>query len=127
MFIKYNLPGFIWALIILVLCSIPGTDIISFSLWDWVNSDKLAHATVFFILNVLLIRGFSRQYSSDLLFYYPIFMATFLAIAYGGLIELWQGAMFEYRTADIKDFVANSVGAVLGIFGYRFLYFKGVV
>lgn len=127
MFLKHNLAGIVWASIILVLCSIPGTDIISFSLWDWVNSDKLAHAFVFFVLNVLLIRGFTNQYSINLLFYYPVFMATLIAVAYGGLLELWQGAMFEYRTADIKDFVANTFGSILGVFGYRFLYFKGVV
>ena len=126
MFFRYNWPGFVWAVVILILCSIPGTDIISFSLWEILNSDKLAHAFVFFVLSIFLIRGFSRQYSFDFLRYYPIMSAVILSISYGGLTELWQGAMFSYRIPDVLDFIANSVGSVLGIFGYRFLYFRGL-
>lgn len=127
MFIKYNLPAIAWALIILVLCSIPGTDIIDFSVWNLFNSDKLAHAFVFGLLNVLLIRGFSRQYAIGFLMYRPMLFATLIAIAYGGFTEVWQGIMFAYRVADINDFIADSVGCLLGIWGYRFLYFRGVV
>ncbi len=126
MFLKHTKWGLIWALIIFILCSIPGTDIIDFSLWELINSDKLAHAFVFFVLGVLLISGFSRQYSSGLLMHYPIISTTLICIMYGGLLELWQGTMFEYRTADSLDFIANSFGSLLAIPGYRFLYYRGL-
>ncbi len=126
MFLRYNLTAILWAIVILVLCSIPGTDIIQFRLWDVLNSDKLAHAFVFLLLSVLLIRGFSEQYSIDFLRYYPVMTAVISAIAYGGFTEWWQGAMFPYRTADVLDFAANSFGSILGIFAYRFLHFRGL-
>lgn len=41
-------------------------------------------------------------------------MALLIAIPYGGILELMQGAFFENRTADIYDFIANSTGSFIG-------------
>ena len=43
------------------------------------------------------------------------YVAVVFAIPYGGLLEILQGALFENRTADVYDFIANSVGCFIGL------------
>lgn len=40
---------------------------------------------------------------------------TVVAVAWGGLMELLQGALTMGRTADWFDFLANSCGALVGL------------
>ena len=44
-------------------------------------------------------------------------------MAYGGALEIMQGAYFENRSADIYDFVANTTGAILACY---FVYRKKI-
>ncbi len=39
----------------------------------------------------------------------------FLAVLWGGMMELFQKYFTEYRTADWLDFLANTIGAFAGI------------
>ena len=114
----YIIPT-IWALIILILSLLPGKDMPSFSLWEMVNSDKVAHFGFYGIQAYLLARGLfltNPQMKGS-----SIFMWAFiLVVAYGGLIEVMQGTLCADRYADILDFLANTIGAGLGLLIYRF-------
>ena len=41
-----------------------------------------------------------------------------MCVTYGGLLEIMQGTIFEERSADIYDFIANSFGCVMGLLLY---------
>jgi VanZ family protein len=111
MFLKHTKWALIWALIILILCGIPGKDVPEVSI---VNFDKFVHASIFFVLLLLTVRGFSLQTEVTVLHHSPKTTAFVLCVIYGGTIELMQGAFFVDRTADINDFVANSFGCLAG-------------
>ena len=111
MFLKHTKWSLLWALIILILCAIPGKDIPEVSI---INFDKFVHASLFFVLLLLTVRGFSLQTDVVLLHNFPKTTAFVLCVIYGGTIELMQGAFFVDRTADINDFVANSFGCLAG-------------
>jgi VanZ family protein len=115
---KYFLPALIWFIFIFVACALPGKDIPHISFLEMLAFDKWVHAGIFFILVLLLMRGMKLNYVRIA----PITAALFslaVAIPYGGLLEIMQGAFFEGRSADIYDFVANSFGAICGVLVYR--------
>ena len=124
MFFKYNLPGIIWALLILVLCGLPGQDFPDLSFWKLLSFDKAAHAFVFAVLVLLLIIGFKKQYSFRNLRHHAIKIATTFSILYGGLIELLQGWVFIGRSADPFDFLANTIGCFTGLLLFYMIYGK---
>jgi len=114
MFLRHNLYGLLWALIIMILCGIPGRDIPHVSFLELISFDKFVHASIFFVLVILFIRGFSRQTRFVTLNQNAMRIAVIICVVYGGVLELLQEAVFEERSADIYDFIANSFGVIVG-------------
>ncbi len=126
MFLKNNLPGILWAGLILLLAGIPGNyfpEITSF--WDWLSPDKLVHLFLFSIFVMLLIIGLYKQYCIENLRYFniSIIISVFIGIIYGGITELLQKFVFIGRSASIYDFIADSIGSILGVVLF-FIFFK---
>lgn len=115
MFLKQIKWALLWAMLIFILCAIPGKDIPFGGIWDILSLDKFIHASLFFILVVLLIQGFSKQIQMTLFNKNVKVLAVILCVIYGGSLELMQDAFFEDRTADVYDFIANSFGALIGV------------
>ncbi|MCC6937285.1 MAG: VanZ family protein [Flavobacteriales bacterium] len=99
----------LWAVVILVLCLMPGAALPE---WNWfalLDLDKLVHAFMFFVLAVLLaqafiVRGTPVRY---------LLWACVISIGYGLATEIMQGLEALGRRTDINDMIANSVGALL--------------
>ncbi len=109
----------LWALFILVLCGIPGRDIPHISFLELLSFDKFVHAGVFFVLILLLIRGAVLQTRFNFLSQYSFLISGSLCVLYGGVLELMQEAVFEERSADLYDFIANSFGVLVGMICYN--------
>lgn len=122
MFLKHNLYGLLWALLILILSGIPGRDIPHVSFLEFISFDKIVHASLFFVLTLFFIRGFGLQNTFPLLHKHPVFFSLLISAIYGGLIEVLQGLIFEQRSADIYDFLADVFGSILG-----WLLFKKII
>jgi VanZ family protein len=119
MFFKHTKWAMLWALIILILCGIPGRDIPHISFLELLSFDKFVHAGIFFVLALLTIRGFLVQTSYPVLRSKGKLIAIVLCISYGGLLEIMQGTLFEERSADVFDFIANSFGCFFALMIYR--------
>lgn len=115
---KPNLLTISWALLIMILCGIPGRDIPHISFLELLSFDKWVHAGVFFVLTLLTIRGFRLQNKSIVLKSRAVLIALILCISYGGILEILQGTLFKERSADIYDFIANSFGCILAALLY---------
>lgn len=100
-----------WALVILVLCAIPGRDLANISWLVLLAFDKWVHAGIFFVLILLFLRANVLELQSRVII---ARWGLAAAIGYGGVLEVMQGALFDERTADVYDFIANTFGAVLG-------------
>lgn len=118
MFFRHTRWAWLWALVIAILCGMPGRDIPHFSFLEMLSFDKWVHAGIFFILQLLLSRGFGFQQQFMFLHRYPKSSAFVLSVFYGGVLELLQDAVFEERSADVYDFIANSFGALMGLLLY---------
>ena len=109
----------LWALLIFILCMIPGRDLPRISWLEILAFDKFVHAGLFFVLLLLLARGLTLQQSFFLRVNTALFISFSVCVIYGGLLELLQGALFIERTADIYDFIANSFGAFIGMIFFK--------
>lgn len=108
----------LWALFILVLCGIPGSDIPHISFLELLSFDKFVHAGVFFVLILLTVRGSALQTRFSFLSKYSYLISGSLCVLYGGILELLQEAVFEERSADLYDFIANAFGVLIGLVLY---------
>lgn len=115
MFLKHTKWALLWALMILVLCAVPGRDLPKVSFLELLNFDKFVHATLFFVLILLTSRGFKKQNQYNYLNKFYKQVAFAICITYGGLLELAQGWFFIERSADVFDFIANSFGSTVGL------------
>ncbi len=119
MFWRSTWPAFIWAIIILILCGIPGNDLPELSFLQWLKPDKIVHLILFGAQSFLLIRGFEKQNHFTFLNKNAIITSLIITIAYGCLVEILQDQIFINRTGDVRDAIANAIGAFTGWYFYR--------
>lgn len=122
---KYDVLSAGWAIVILILCGIPGRKIPHISFIDWLRPDKIVHICLFGIQSVLLIsalslRGNTGNGESGK---WP---GVFISIFYGIIIEVLQNCVFINRSADFMDIIANSIGAFLGLVFFNLYWRKKI-
>lgn len=75
--------------------------------------DKIFHLAAYILLTILWFFsffGFSKKN-----FWTAIYLSATLALVYGMVIEVLQGAVTSYRTADWYDLLANITGICIAI------------
>jgi glycopeptide antibiotics resistance protein len=124
LFIKYNLPTLLWATVILLLTLLPAASMPQLPAWELISVATLAHAIVFFILTVLMLRGFTKQ-SLFLALARQAAMLTFIgSVLFGAGIEALQMVLNWGRQGDPLDVISNTIGTVSGIAAYFWLLKK---
>ncbi len=124
MFLRSNLPGIGWGLLILFLCGLPGKEVPDPSYFDIFLFDKLVHIFLFLVLGFLLGVGFKKQYQYPLIKAHAKKSGFLIAAFYGLLIEILQYAVFIDRSLEAGDVMANMFGAGLGVLFFRGVYGK---
>lgn len=107
----------VWVLIIFVLCSMPVPKVDTPK--NIPHLDKVAHFVLFFFFGAFVF-GFLQERKA----FNKIMNAVLVMLAtasYGGIIEWLQGDYFA-RSADIWDWWADMLGALVGIFSYSLLH-----
>src|SRR5689334_20583292 len=117
MFSRYQRPTVLWALFVLVMCSIKIGDNVTHEALFFPGFDKLVHSGFFFILVILWCNGIIRQQNVRPISYKTAALVTFISILFGGLIELLQLTIFTWRNGEWPDLFADATGASMGILG----------
>lgn len=74
--------------------------------------DKVAHCMMFFGLSSLILWEYKKRHARENL--RLLLLIAFAApLAFGALIEVLQGALTDYRSADLFDFLADAFGVLL--------------
>jgi hypothetical protein len=82
--------------------------------------DKANHFVAFGVLTLLCVRAFRFEYANSSN-RRTVAMSVVASSLVGALLEFWQ-AYLPYRTAELMDWVADTVGALLaGLAGYLWL------
>ncbi|MCY1636244.1 VanZ family protein [Marinifilum sp. D737] len=109
----------IWAIIIFILCSIPGNDLPKTSAIHIPHFDKLVHFGMFFIMGIFLMAELSFQTK---LKKSQILLITIILVAvYGGTIEYLQQNYFTNRSGDYIDLAADILGGIMAILLYPWI------
>lgn len=113
--IRYYWPAILWALFILIMCSVKLGKVSDSPLF-FSGFDKLVHCGFFFVMVVFSAAGYIRQQAARILPFGVLLLITTAAVAYGGLIELLQTYVFSWRNGDCSDFFADLIGALMAAF-----------
>ncbi len=110
----------LWALFVLFLCGINGSNLPDLHFDFVLGIDKIAHMLLFGIQAWFILKAsYKNKYKSYINF---AFTAAIISSLYGVLIEVLQGLLFINRTFDYADMLANAIGAFLTIpLGYLWL------
>jgi VanZ family protein len=122
---RTNWPAISWALIILLLTSLPGNyfpTIVSF--WDWLKPDKLIHFFVFGVFTFLILWGKRKQYKQKDKRLKILIVALITGIFYSALTEWLQHFLPVGRHGNIFDFMANNFGSIIGVVVFHILFRK---
>ena len=105
---RWWLAPVLWALLLFVASSIPGT---SYPDVAFQYADKIVHVGIYGMLGALLALAarLSKPWSVRKVWLF----AVALAAAYGATDELHQ-LFVPNRSADLRDLLADAVGAALG-------------
>ncbi|WP_018479630.1 VanZ family protein [Pontibacter roseus] len=101
---------------------LPSSSMPSLSIWELFSFDSFAHAFLFAVLTYLMIVGLKKQYTYPKLQYYAIRTAFFVSSMFGVCIELIQHYFIPGRQGDIIDVLSNTIGCLLGILLFRWIY-----
>ena len=119
---KLFIISLIWAILILVLCGIPGGSLPRGPIFNIPNLDKFVHAGLYFPLAFFLGAEFDLS-KKNILRLAGALLTMLIVALYGGLIEFLQKTIFINRTADIVDFLADVIGGLAGLTVY-YLFFR---
>jgi VanZ family protein len=113
--LKYQKLTILWALFILIMCSV-SFGRISNSPMFFPGFDKLVHCGLFFVLVIFWCNGILRQQNIGHLPYKSMGVVLALSWLYGGIIEILQMTIFTWRSAELGDLFADIVGACMAMF-----------
>ncbi|NLR79266.1 VanZ family protein [Chitinophaga eiseniae] len=124
--LKYYLPATVWIILILIVCTLPGKDIPTNSFFEKVHFDKIVHFGLFGGVVLFLSLGIYQQkkYISPA----TLIILVIIAATYGLAIEFIQKYWAIGRSFDIYDVVADTLGAIAGIWVFKIarqLFFSG--
>lgn len=104
-------PPALWAAFILLLTSIPGSDIPHVGLLSFRGSDKLVHATMYAIFALLATHSLLRSGRP----LRQVVLVVVLGIALFAALDEWHQQFIPGRSMDVFDWLADLSGATIGI------------
>ena len=113
--IKLHTPWLVWFGLILVLSLTPGDKLPKIK-FEWFRIDTAVHVLMYLILTFLVFIGFYHQ-KNELSKASALYIIV-SSILFGLCIEFLQGEFAFQRYFSWGDFIANTIGAIVGYFLY---------
>jgi len=117
--INLLIRNILWAVIIFILCSVPGDSLPHTSMIQIPYFDKMVHFGLFFIMGILLIS--ELKYQTNLGTSSIIIIVFAIVAVYGGSIEVLQEHFFINRSGDFWDLCADIAGGLCSVPMYAIL------
>ncbi|MBQ6770892.1 MAG: VanZ family protein [Bacteroidales bacterium] len=120
---RNSFPGILCGIFILFLTGLPGS--VFPRVKPVIGMDKMVHILMYATFAFLCIWGYRKQFVSNGKAYQKkaLLLTALIGIGYGGLTELMQEFLVPTRTGDWFDFLADSMGTLVGVSVF-FLFFK---
>lgn len=120
---RNSFPGILCGIVILFLTGLPGS--VFPHVKPAIGLDKVVHVCMYAGFAFLCIWGYRKQFVSGERAYRrrALLLTAIVSIAYGGLTELMQEYLVPTRTGDWFDFMADSIGTLIGVIVF-YLFFR---
>jgi VanZ family protein len=115
---KLFIISLLWAVLILVLSSIPGNSFPKITAIP--HLDKLVHGALFFIFSLFIIAPLDFHHNKSISKAAP-FIVLIIVGLYGGIIEIAQENWFINRSGDPIDLYSDLAGGIIAVLLYYFL------
>lgn len=106
----FGVAAIAWSLLLLYLHFLPAHEIQVEGWYLKYHFDKVAHMIMFAVMFVLWFRFFRLNQTLKK----TIILAGVIVLIYGAVLEILQGTVVVGRTTDLLDFLADSVGILVG-------------
>ncbi len=100
------LPPILWAALILILTSIPGSHLPVISIR---NLDKLVHLTIYGVFGWLTTRAWLDGPRAA-----AVALVIILGISLFGALDEWHQQFIPQRSIELLDWAADTTGAAIG-------------
>ncbi|MBL7815089.1 MAG: VanZ family protein [Saprospiraceae bacterium] len=123
--IKYPYaPALVWGIFIFILSVWPGKDFPTLPDWgDLLAVDKLIHMLFYGLLTWLILHSKRQNTEGVVSMSFAVGIVAFSS-GYGWFLEWFQGRFCQGRFSDAMDGIANTIGAVVGLLIFLFLFRK---
>jgi len=116
--LKYKILIFLWIIVILILSSISGDSLEKVPKINIPHFDKIVHFGMYSILQYLFILKFSKT-TCKISASKFLFITSIFSVSYSISMEFAQAYLFEKRSGDVFDVLANTIGVVVVIVFYK--------
>lgn len=119
-FTRNSYPGVICAAVILLLTGLPGSFLPKQK--PIFGLDKIAHLLMYLGFAFLCLWGYRKPYRENGKPYRrkALWITLAIGIVYGALTEIMQEALIPGRVGSVYDWIADLLGAVLGVCFFAF-------
>lgn len=108
----YKILAIAWTLLTLYLSLISARSASEFNLFDFVGFDKLAHLSFYTIFSFLWAMAL-RETNTGKNF------VLFFSVSFGILMEICQFYLFNGRSFELYDILANIIGSFMGVILFK--------
>jgi len=108
----YKILAIAWTLLTLYLSLISARSASEFNLLDFVGFDKIAHLSFYTIFSFLWSMSL-RETNTGKNF------VLFFSVSFGILMEICQFYLFNGRSFELYDILANIIGSFLGVILFK--------
>ncbi len=108
----YVAGGILWTTVIAVLSLVSADQVSTISIWDFVGIDKASHF-VSYLLHTFLWCMATRNRKI------PIYFVVIFSASFGIIMEICQFYLFNGRTFELLDVMANILGSVAGVILFK--------
>ena len=108
----YKIFAFGWTLLTLYLSLISARTATKFNIWDFAGVDKLAHLVFYAVFSFLWSMSFreNKEHKKFVLFF---------SVSFGILMEICQFYLFNGRSFELYDILANIIGSFAGVILFK--------
>ena len=122
---KRFVPGIAWFFLVLILICLPGNDLPKADDWmDAIFFDKWVHAGLFCVLAFLFMLPVCKSELSKISQWKKVIKIALSVIVWGLTTEFIQKFFIVGRSFDLWDWVADSIGVLLAMYGCKRFYLK---
>jgi hypothetical protein len=121
-FIKYQSPAILWGLFICLLLFLPGGQLRPYLFLGFIPQDKIVHFVLFSFFALFNRVGWAKWYRCDYVPKRATRFTFFGSLLFAFFTELLQHFAALDRMFSLGDIVADSLGALFGLFVFQLLY-----